>query len=214
MIRSFVRVAALASTCLMGACASSPPMHFYTLARIAPDTSTAVPPGGVPIRLDRVRIPGELDRMQLVQQIDATRLHISDQDRWAAPLEEMIVRVLSADLAARLSPGLVLDPDTPARGERRSLSVNIQEFSMDAGCAITLRADWSLTPVAARFTASAGRVSPGAEADGASGSQELQAPSAGACSGVGSQAELMSRALAGLADRIAAAVARPASTAH
>ena len=207
---------AILAACLIGACASSPPMRYYTLTQIAPETRLTVPSDAVPLRLDRVNLPSELDRLQLVRKIDATRLQISEVDRWAAPLDEMIKRVLSVDLAARLPANLVADPNEPSQGERRqSLSVDIQEFYADAGCSITLHATW-IVKQPQPASAPGGRQGHGAtaqnaQAQNAQASEEIQMPAAASCSGSAPLPEAMSRALAVLSDRIAAAVAKSAS---
>ena len=188
----FAAGAAAVALCLLGACASSPPMRFYTLAQIQPDTRLGAPPGTVRVRIDRVTVAAELDRLQLVRRLDATRLQISEADRWAAPLDEMIRRVLFADLAARLPPNLVADSNAPATAQgQQSLSVDIQEFYADPSCSISLRAVWVLKSPAAAVI---------------QGLEEVQVPPDGSCSGVTSQPGQMSRALATLTDRIAAAV--------
>ncbi len=211
-----VSCVAIVAACLIGACASSPPMRYYTLTQIAPETRLSVPADTVPLRLDRVNLPSELDRLQLVRKIDATRLQISEVDRWAAPLDEMIKRVLSVDLAARLPANLVADPNEPSQGERRqSLSVDIQEFYADAGCSITLHATW-IVKQPQPASAPGGRQGHGAtaqnaQAQNAQASEEIQMPAAASCSGSAPLPEAMSRALAVLSDRIAAAVAKSAS---
>jgi uncharacterized lipoprotein YmbA len=101
-------------------------MRFYTLSEVGPKET-----GNGNIRVIRVRIPGELDRTEIVQRIDANRVTIAEQDRWAGPLNEMIRRVLTADLQAR--------GDGIAGG---TLSLDIDEFIGDTTCAVTLRASW------------------------------------------------------------------------
>lgn len=199
---------AFVGAALVGACATSPPMRFYTLTSIAPETRPEVSPGATPLRLARVTVPGELDRAQLVRRIDSTRLQIDDQDRWAAPLDEMVRRVLSADLAARLPANSVLDANESAAGERmRSLAVDIHEFYADQSCAVTLQATWVLTPAQARPAGEPAQVEQPRQA-----TEQTQVPSTGACSGADTVPEAMSRALALLSDRIVAALgASPAA---
>jgi uncharacterized lipoprotein YmbA len=185
-------------------------MRFYTLTAIAPDMPPAVAPDTAPVRLNRVTVPGEVDRAQLVRRIDATRLQIDEQGRWAAPLDEMIRRVLTINLAARLSPNLVADANESGTGERlQALSVDIQEFYPDASCAVTLRATWVLTPPQPQ-----GARAPGGQARGRQVSEEIHVPASGTCSGSDAIPEPMSRALAQLSDHIAAGVARPAEVAR
>jgi uncharacterized lipoprotein YmbA len=183
-------------------------MRFYTLTPIAPETPANAVAGVTPLRLSRVTVPGELDRAQLVRRIDSTRLQIDDQDRWAAPLDEMIRRVLSADLASRLPPNTVLDANESAAGRRlQALALDIHEFYADQSCAVTLRATWVLTPPQTR---------PGDEPAQAEQSrratEQTRVPSPGACSGADAVPEAMSRALAQLSERIVAALrASPAA---
>jgi uncharacterized protein len=177
----------------MAGCASSPPLHYYTLTEAPATSRLTVADNTVPVRIDRVTIAGELDRSQLVRRVDATRLQIVENDRWAAPLDDMIRRVLSDDLAARLPPGMVANPNEPAVGEtRQSLTVDISDFYGDATCAVTLHAAWVLKQ---------------GDSQGTRGTEEAKVPASGDCSGAGGLPVAMSRALGQLSDRIAAAVA-------
>lgn len=195
---------ALLAAALACACASSPPMRFYTLTPIAPESPAAASSDTLPVRLTRVTVPGELDRAQLVRRIDPTRLQIDDQDRWAAPLDDMIRRVLAADLAARLSSNLVLDANESGNGQRaQALAVDIHEFYADAGCAVTLQATWVLTPP----PTAGGKDASGRSAQPRQAREQTQVPASATCSGSDSVPGAMSRALALLSDRIAAAVA-------
>lgn len=173
-------------------CASSPPLRYYTLAELPGAARLPGPDDTVPVRLDRVTIPTELDRSQLVRRIDANRLQIIEADRWAAPLDDTIRRVLSDDLASRLAPNMVANPNEPSVGEKRqSLAVDIQEFYADTACAVTLRAAWLLKQPDSQSTR---------------GAEEVRIAAAAGCAGPGSLPAPMSQALAQLSDRIAAAV--------
>jgi uncharacterized lipoprotein YmbA len=182
-----------AVTCLACGCASSPPLHYYTLSETATASRLSAPAEAVTVRLDRVTIPTELDRAQLIRRIDATRLQILDNDRWAAPLDDTIRRVLSGNLAARLPVNLVADPNEPSAGARnRSLTVDIQEFYGDSTCAVTLRAAWLLKPP---------------NAQGIRETEEVRTAANATCADGGALPAAMSQALGQLSDRIAAAVA-------
>jgi uncharacterized lipoprotein YmbA len=188
-------VAATTSSALTAGCASSPPLHYYTLTEVPAESRLAAAGDTVPVRLDRVTIPTELDRSQLVRRIDATRLQIIEGERWAAPLEDTIRRVLSGDLAARLPPNMVANTNEPSIGEKRqSLAVDIAELYGDAACTVTLRAAWVLKQP---------------DSQSSRGTEELRVPVSGDCSRAGTLPTAMSQALAQLSDRIAAAVANP-----
>jgi uncharacterized lipoprotein YmbA len=174
-------------------CGSSPPTRYYALNDIAPSAAAGgATAGAIPVRLEPVSIPAELDRPELVNHSGANQVNIADADRWAAPLDEQIRRTLSDDLAARLPEGLVADPDEPATSDpRRKLSVSIGQFEADASCRVTLSVSWSLQ-----------QPQVGAQ----NGSQRIEQPSAGACPGALPAA--MSRALATLADTLTPLLAR------
>lgn len=186
----------------LGGCASSAPLRFYTLSEVPPGQSA--PASNAPmngIRVGRVRLPAELDRLDLVQRLDANRVRISDQNRWAAPLDDMIRRVLTADLQARTgeraNATAYANPEGAQSGERQpathTLDLDISEFSGDTTCAVTLRASWQL-------------LKPGTSGEYAGGgSADIHVPgnTPGECT-VGALPPAMSRALAELSDRILA----------
>jgi uncharacterized protein len=169
----------VAASMLLVACASSPPTRFYTLS----DTSAeAHAPAGVgQVTIGAVTIPGELDRPEIVRRVGLNQLSISGANRWAAPLDEIIRRVLAEDIARRM-PGAAAE-------QQRLVSVDIREFYGDAGCNVILRAVWTLRQTGAQPV-----------------SEEIPVPSSGACPGT--LADTMSIALGRLSDRIIAGVAR------
>jgi uncharacterized lipoprotein YmbA len=123
----------LASLFGLGACGSSPRTRFFTLEPQPPLTSSALPIEGTPITVDAVRLPPVLGRLELVRHARPDRLTVSDRDRWGAPLDQIARRVLARDLAARLRPGLIVEPDAPRPpGPTRGLTVAVQEFDINA----------------------------------------------------------------------------------
>ena len=87
----------------MTACGSSPKTHFYTLDAV-PATQHAdhAARSDVPVTVGRVELPGTLDRLSIVTRGDRNQVSVSDQDRWAAPLDELVRRALTDDLRMRL----------------------------------------------------------------------------------------------------------------
>ena len=161
-------------------------MHFYTLSPIGGDSAnTSGPPA---LRVARVTLPGEIDRLELVQRVDSTRLQLAENDRWAAPLGEMIRRTLADDLRARVPA---------ATGEPDALYVDIEEFIGGADCTVTLRAAWNIRPPKATESSKRGYENVHIAATGGAGSCQVSA-----------LPQAMSRALAELADRIASARTR------
>jgi uncharacterized lipoprotein YmbA len=75
-----------------------------------------------------------------------TDIEVSDQDRWAAPLDELMQRALTADLRDRLGVQSVLAPGDPAPpGGVRVLAVNVERFSGDATGEVELEADYAIS---------------------------------------------------------------------
>lgn len=172
-----LRVAAVLM--LLSGCGSSPPTRFYTLSDTRPGETTA-PTGAGQVVIGSVSIPGEIDRPEMVRKVGPNQLSVAGSDRWAAPLEDIVRRVLVDDVARR-TPGAVGEP-------QRLVSVDIHEFYGDAGCNVTLRAVWTLKQTG---------VQPATE--------EIRVPSSGACPATLPQT--MSVALGQLSDRIVAGVA-------
>jgi|SRR3569833_11795 len=169
----------MAALLLLGGCASSPPTNFYTLSDTATQTTA---PGGVGyVVITGVTIPGEIDRPEIVRRIGPNQLSVEESDRWAAPLDETIRRVLTDDIGRRM-PGVPTQPQRP-------VTVDIHEFYGDASCNVTLRAVWTLKQSGAQAT-----------------TEEIQVPSSGSCPTT--LAATMSIALGQLSDRIIAGVAR------
>jgi uncharacterized protein len=182
----------LAGACaVLAACGSSPPTRYYTLDRV-PSSVRSTPADQTPVRLEHLTIPAELDRRELVRHVAPEQLEVSGGDRWAAPLDDLLVSALSSDLAERLPPGLVADPrEPPGATPRRLLYVEIVRLYADASCNIELQADWTLD-------------SP--HEPSRHGSETIATHPGGACPQ--SQPAGMSAALGELSDRLAAAVAR------
>jgi uncharacterized lipoprotein YmbA len=195
-------LASLSGCLALAACGSSPPMRYYTLEAVALPVGSAVtaspgsaPPNQVALRVEPVVIPPELDRLELVSRSGPYRVHVADSERWVAPLDDQIRRVLSDDLAAHLPARLVADPSEPASNEpRRLLSVAIVEFYADDECGATLRADWTLR---------------GPKSESLRGTEEIRSQGAAACNTAVPAA--MSAALGTLSERLASAIlAQPA----
>ncbi len=127
----------------LAACASSPPTKFYTLDPVAPDRA-GHSLAGPPLQVGRVQLPGILDRSWFVRRLGPNRVDVSTQDRWAGPLDEMIQRTLSTDLATRLPAGLVLAPSVAGPENVRHLQLTINRFIGDETDNVVLDVDWSI----------------------------------------------------------------------
>jgi uncharacterized lipoprotein YmbA len=186
---AFLLVACLA---LCG-CGSSPKTHFFTLQAVPPQSRAA---GKIPaLQVISVHIPAALDRQEMVRQAPSGELQVSDENRWGGPLDEMIQRALTQDLAARLPQGDVVFPQQPAPADTRQVVVDILQFTGDGAGHVALDASWSLlksgasTPLLTR---------------------QLRLQESGGAD-YGADAEAMGRLIARLADDIVATVEKQPS---
>jgi uncharacterized lipoprotein YmbA len=128
---------------ILAACGRSPPVHFFTLAPVAPTRRpTAV--SGPPIQIAAVHIPPAMDRRSMVRGEAGHQLKFLDQDRWGAPFASMAREVLTRDLAQRLPARMVVAANLPTPRSARSVVVSILHFQPNSAGRITMDADWSL----------------------------------------------------------------------
>ncbi len=133
----------LAAAGLLSACGGGAATRFYTLEAAPP--GPVQPYAGDPFRIDAVHIPASLDRPELVRDAGGGRFTVSDNDHWAAPVGELLRRVLTQDLAAVLPAGKVVYPDAPKPPGAGGLVVDILSLSSAKG-QMTMEASWTLIP--------------------------------------------------------------------
>jgi uncharacterized lipoprotein YmbA len=83
----------------LAACGSSPPNQYYRLVAQADPGTTGEQPA---LGIGPVNIPDYLRRGGIVYSSGGNQLLISDQQRWAEPLDEGIERVVAINLARLL----------------------------------------------------------------------------------------------------------------
>ncbi|WP_247877353.1 PqiC family protein [Azospirillum brasilense] len=144
--RLLLCAAALAA---LAACSTSP-SRFYHLDAVAPD---AAPPGNAPLRageaqrrvigLEGVKVPGYLDRSEMVMRAPGNRLVVKEFDRWGGPLDEMVTRTLlrnlETDLPGAEVVGLPLQRDFPVN---QVVEVTLDRFDAAEDGPAVLEARW------------------------------------------------------------------------
>lgn len=110
---------------LLGACLGgySTPPTFYTLT---PTDTAAVSDQKKPaLGLDRVYVARYVDRPQIVIQTpDTTEVSVSEQNRWIAPLSDLIRRITAENLTALL-------PQTPVKSRTQAEEVFPYTLTLD-----------------------------------------------------------------------------------
>lgn len=125
---------------LVGGCASTP-LHFYTLVPESSRESAAGSASEYRLRVNSVRIPAQVDRLELVVRLPNGGVAITDSDRWIAPLADELQSALSIELLRRL------DGTAPASGGRQNLVVvwlNVERFDAVPNRYALIEASWRL----------------------------------------------------------------------
>jgi len=129
------------------------PWGLFTLSPLpgAAQDGATHSPGSVQaaISVGHIHLPGYLDQDQLVTRSSQNRLTLSENDRWAEPLEDNIARVLAQDLAVLLQADEVDVHPWPGR-QRPTYQVEIDVLSFETDTAGTahLVGRWILRDVA------------------------------------------------------------------
>lgn len=186
---------------LLQACGSSPPNHYYTLSAQSDPPAASLPVGHAwrTVALGAVKLPGALDRPQIAREIGPNQLEYAESDRWAGPLDDMTRRVLSADLRPLLSPGAALvgaDSSAPADV---TVAIDVTRFDADKAGRVTLDASWEILDTNAKVV-------------GVPREASITEPARG--SDAAALAATMSRAVARLAENIAASLGDGAVVLH
>ncbi|SAL86045.1 hypothetical protein AWB68_07891 [Caballeronia choica] len=188
--RATTALTALAVAILLHGCAHSPATHYVTLSSVPARAPLAAAPIA-PVQLTALHIPAELDRPEVVTEPAPNQLAIAEDERWGAPLAQVMRLALVRDLMTRLPDGTFVPPDLPAPAGTRALVVTVIDVESRETEGITLHAAWTLV---ARHPDHVVLIEHAA----------LQAPIAGTDSAA--QAAALSEILGELADRMAASI--------
>ena len=142
-----VAIASLASAGCGSFAPRPDPSRFFALTSITEADAARKSPGAENLSLGvgPIRLPGYLDREELVTRISQNRFAVSENDRWIEPLEENGVRVLMHNLAALLRPQrIVRYPWQSNQRPAYQIEVEILRFEPDAGQEVQLSARWAV----------------------------------------------------------------------
>ena len=183
---------------LLSTCSSSPASDYYVLS--AQSEQAAARQIGGPQRIvavGAITLPGALDRPLLARRVGPNQFEYAESERWAGPLDDMMRRVLSADLRSMLLPAgtRVIAAGSPASAET-TIAIEVSRFDADQAGRVELDASWEMLDNNGKIVGvprEAKIVEPGTGSDAAT------------------VAATMSRALAGLAEHIALDISRTAA---
>jgi uncharacterized lipoprotein YmbA len=100
---------------------------------------------GLALGIGPIKIPGYLDRAQIVTRVSQNRFAISENDRWAEPLDDNFLRVLSQDLSILLQTDrIVTFPWRRSQQPKYQVQVEVLRFEPNAEQSVELWARWSI----------------------------------------------------------------------
>jgi uncharacterized protein len=92
-----------------------------------------------------IKFPGYLDRQEIVVRSAQNRFDVSENDRWAEPLQENFARVLSENLALLLDTDLIIIyPWSPTARPRYNVEIDVLRLESNSERNGQLFARWSV----------------------------------------------------------------------
>jgi len=126
----------------------TPDARFFVLRPLAEPPSTAIPAaGGGLVGVLPVRVPGYLDRPQLVTEMGADQVRVDEYARWAEPFPAAVTRTVAENLAILLPEDRVVRYPWPAGESMRCrVSVELRVLAAQGDGSVRLEGRWALLP--------------------------------------------------------------------
>lgn len=125
---------------LLSSCASTSP-HFHTLVPESERNPSTAVAADLRLKVDRVRIPAQVDRLELVTRLSDGGIAIADGERWIAPVADELQSALSVELLRKLGDADHVDP---AGSDSMSVRLNVERFESAPSRYALIEASWSL----------------------------------------------------------------------
>jgi uncharacterized lipoprotein YmbA len=136
---------ALAAVAIAG-CGTTAPSRFYTLESVA--ATGGAPTAHTAVMVGPVSIPAVDDQPQIVVEVAPNRVEVDEFNRWAAPLNDSIGRVVAGDLSSLLdTPNVATWPLANFSANYR-VTIDVQRFQSIKGQAAVLDAVWVVSQMA------------------------------------------------------------------
>ena len=102
-------------------------------------------PGQISLGVGPVRLPAYLDRRQIVTRIAENRFDVSDNDRWAEPLDENFTHVLAQNLSVLLGSDRIITYPWPLdKKPRYRVEIAVFRFEVNSAGEAELTARWAV----------------------------------------------------------------------
>jgi uncharacterized protein len=135
-----VRSSCIVVASLLGSCASTSP-RFYTLVPESERNSSGAVVAGYRLEVEPVRIPAQVDRLELVTRLPGGGIAIADGDRWIAPVADELQNALLVELLHRLGGAA---PAEATGSDSVSVRLNVERFESSPNRYALIEASWHL----------------------------------------------------------------------
>jgi len=135
-----VRWSCIVIASLLGGCTSTSP-RFFTLVPLPEQNPSGAAATGFRLKVDPVRIPAQVDRLELVTRLPDGGIAIADGDRWIAPVADELQNALSVELLRRLGG---VDPAAETGFDSVSVRLNVERFESSPNRYALIEASWRL----------------------------------------------------------------------
>ena len=114
--------------------------------RSASTPTAAAAPSDLSVAVGPVSVPAAVDRPQIVVTMGPNQVRLDEFNRWDAPLQNNIARVVAENLVALLgTPRVTLSPQTLSADADYRVAIEVQRFDSALGEAATLDAVWTVS---------------------------------------------------------------------
>ena len=121
---------------------STPPSRFYTLSAAR---GAAAASSNLSVIVGPVSVPAVVDRPQIVVDMGPNQVRIDEFNRWAAPLQNSIARVVADNLVHMLgTPRVILSAQILSADADYRAAIDVQSFQSTPGEAAILDAVWTV----------------------------------------------------------------------
>lgn len=126
------------------------PSRFFTLSPLPQvEESMAKNSGsqeGVLLGIGPIKFPGYLDRQEIMVRSAQNRFEVSENDRWAEPLEENFARVLTQNLSVLLRTDRIVTYPWPVdRKPTYQIEIDVLRFEANSARDAQLFARWAIS---------------------------------------------------------------------
>jgi uncharacterized lipoprotein YmbA len=126
----------------------TPDARFFVLRPLVePPAAQPSTAGGGLVGVLPVRVPGYLDRPQLVTEMGADQVRVDEYARWAEPFPAAVTRTVAENLAILLPEDRVVRYPWPAgESTRCRVSVELRVLAAQGDGSVRLEGRWALLP--------------------------------------------------------------------